>query len=737
MKKKLSVNIVGVAVLFLLVVPLLYGCEQDTPGIALVPAVSGKAAAETAGEQMSQLQEEKRQLEEERKRELGEFYVPLPPVNEESGVLKVKAKGLYVTGSTAGLPVDEEDVERYVAYIGQLRGENSNQEAVTADGVNRLEKILAICIASEINSLVIDVKNDAGFMTYKSDIPVVQAVGANNYTATENIDSLIGLLKKYDIYPIARIVTFKDSNFARYKPEHTIRLKSGGVWKDPQGVAWVNPFDTYVWDYNVAIAKESALKGFEEIQFDYVRFPANARAYNSITDFPGRDGRDKDEAIEQFLAYARRELQPYGVSVAADVFGVITRSWDDKPEDIGQTWRKIARSVDYICPMIYPSHYGSGWYNFQVPDANPYGVVRGAMLEALERNAALENPGQIRPWLQGFTAGWVEGHISYGPEEIRKQISAVKELGIDEYFVWNAGNDYNPLAFFNTGEAAGETGDAGIDILGRTGKEALEMYLQAVRQGNYPRLYLLTPISERDADYDVFKSRKMAGNIRLISYTITGNDDEEKTYKVTCLYHGPENREVAVEENWEIVMENRVWKVSEPLVLIDAVGHWAGGTVCEFVKAGLITGYPDSTFRPENPISRAEFAAILVKALKLEKNKDIYFDDTREHWARDYIAAAAGHGVVSGYNDDSFGPDDYITRQEMAVMVSRAAGLEITTSTEVFKDAEKIAGWAREGVAKAFANGIVTGYPDNTFRPEACATRAEAVTVISKIIKED
>ena len=133
---------------------------------------------------------------------------------------------------------------------------------------------------------------------------------------------------------------FKDKNFAVKNPEHSIQRKSGGTWLDPNSgnIPWINPFDQYVWDYNVAIAKEASLIGFDEIQFDYVRFPDGSKTYNPITEFPGRKGRDKDEAIAEFLEYSRKELEPYKVNLGADVFGLITRTWDDYPEDIGQTW---------------------------------------------------------------------------------------------------------------------------------------------------------------------------------------------------------------------------------------------------------------------------------------------------------------------------------------------------------------------------------------------------------------
>ncbi|MEL7657457.1 MAG: putative glycoside hydrolase, partial [Bacillota bacterium] len=299
--------------------------------------------------------------------------------------------------------------------------------------INKLEKALGICEATEINALVIDIKNDDGVVAWNSNIDIINQIKSNSSAPFKNYEKLMNYLKEKNIYPIARIVAFKDPYFAEVKSDHAIQLKSGGIYKDYSGKMWVNPFDDYVWKYVLAISKEAALRGFQEIQYDYVRFPDDAKTYNPITEFPGRNGRDKDEGIEDFLKYAKSELEPYHVYMSADVFGIITHSWDDKPEDIGQTWRKIANQADYICPMIYPSHYGPGLYGFNVPDQHPYEIVRLSLLEAIERNAAEKNPGIIRPWIQGFSAPWVKGHIDYDAKTISVQLAASMELGIDEY----------------------------------------------------------------------------------------------------------------------------------------------------------------------------------------------------------------------------------------------------------------------------------------------------------------
>ena len=154
-------------------------------------------------------------------------------------------------------------------------------------------------------------------------------------------------------------------------------------------------------------------------------FLTEQKKYNPITEFPGRNDRDKDEAIAEFLQYAREELEPYNVNLGADVFGITTRTWDDYPEDIGQTWILIGEHVDNIAPMVYPSHYSTGWYNLENPNAHPYLVVKGSMEEAIEKNSSMVTPPIIRPWLQDFDWAGIE----YGYDKVRTQIVAAKSLG--------------------------------------------------------------------------------------------------------------------------------------------------------------------------------------------------------------------------------------------------------------------------------------------------------------------
>lgn len=518
------------------------------------------------------LQDERDALEKTRQDALGEFYVPLPPLGEEKLLKTVKAKTLYITGNVAGFKFNEDHINYYVDYINALNGKSGKApDASKLDTVNKLEKVLGIAKASEINAIVIDIKNDYGHVTWPSDIEIVSEVGSDIDVRFIDYAPLMDYLEANEIYTIARVVAFKDPLFAVAKPECAIQLKTGGVYLDNAGDSWVNPFNQYVWDYVIAVSKEAALRGFDEIQYDYVRFPDRAAYYNPITEFPGRNDRDKDEAIEDFLAFARESLKPYNVHIAADVFGIVTHSWDDIPEDIGQTWRKIANQTDYICPMIYPSHYGTGLYGYETPDKHPYEISRLAIMEAIERNAAQKEPAIIRPWFQGFTATWVNGYIKYDAKAISDQMVAAWELGVEEYIIWNSGNNYNPMSFFYHDRINQTQLDNDRDLMDRTPEVALERFLKAQKSTRMTHLYLLTPIQDRDDDYDVFVEALKKNRAVLKSYKIQSIDkssDNENDYLAVVSVSYTSDLGVFESETAEfgIIKENGVYKVKSPKI---------------------------------------------------------------------------------------------------------------------------------------------------------------------------
>ncbi|NLJ58899.1 MAG: hypothetical protein GX339_08660 [Tissierellia bacterium] len=572
-------------ILLLLLSLLLTACRGTADADANAPIPSEEVEEETevervepelSEEEKAKLELEKRmaereELENQRRDKLGGFYVPLIPLGQEREKKSVEVRALYATGHTAGNSLSKENIDAYSEYVKAL-AENDAVKArelfERAEKANRFERIVGIAVATEINGLVINVKDDNGFITYKSNVEIVQEMNKETPIPIKDIENMLQVLKEYDIYTIGRIVVFKDKNFAVLSPEHSIQLKSGGTWLDPNSgyIPWVNPFDQYVWDYNVAIAKEASLLGFDEIQFDYVRFPDGSRTYNEITVFPGRNDRDKDQAIADFLEYARNELEPYNVNLSADVFGIITRTWDDYPEDIGQTWILMGKHVDNLAPMVYPSHYSTGWYNLENPNANPYLVVKGAMEEAIEKNASMVNPPIIRPWIQDFD--WAG--IQYGPDKIRDQIIAAKELGIFEYMVWNPSNIYDPYAFIQTEKEKSTVYplDKGeLDYREKSPADAADKYLTGMAQNRYSYMYLMTPLSDRVESFDEFVRIQEESNINLLSYKVYGYEMDGNDKANVSLYYkievkdGDSTELIEKELVWQAIREGNIWKI--------------------------------------------------------------------------------------------------------------------------------------------------------------------------------
>jgi hypothetical protein len=292
---------------------------------------------------------------------------------------------------------------------------------------------------TELNALVIDMKDDQGYLATEFKTPIATEIKPRIHKGMNARDNMAVLAEK-EIYPIARIVVFKDPTLAEGKTELAIKRQDGSIWRDRKGLAWVDPHNKQVWEYAVNIAKEAAKLGFREIQFDYVRFPTDGNISNAV--YPYATGETKEDVICNFLAYAKEELEPYNVFLAADVFGLTTLTLDDM--GMGQKFEKIMNQVDYICPMVYPSHYGPGNYGFQNPNAYPYEVVKSALLDGLKKSQ--DSPVIIRPWLQDFNLG----KPVYGAAEVRAQIKATYDAGLEEWILWNAGNRYTGKALLKS-----------------------------------------------------------------------------------------------------------------------------------------------------------------------------------------------------------------------------------------------------------------------------------------------
>lgn len=316
-----------------------------------------------------------------------------------------------------------------------------------AAGGNKLNELIKYVDDTDLNAMVIDIKDDRGNVTYKPedrDSPYMNI-------GKDYIKNPVNMLKKLEdkkIYPIARVVVFKDTLLANEKPQWSFK-DGDNVWKNGRGESFVNPFMKEVWDYNVGIAIEAAKMGFKEIQFDYVRFPEGFE--NKEDDLKYDMGEYENgkmthtekrvQAVTDFVAYAKKQLEPYGVEVSVDIFGYAA-TLPEAP-GIGQNFSKISENVDVISSMIYPSHWTS-YFGIEKPDLKPYELVREyAKLEKKKLNE-LETPPTSRPWLQDFTASYLgEGNYQkYGKEQVEAQIKALNDNGIEEYLLWNAANRY-------------------------------------------------------------------------------------------------------------------------------------------------------------------------------------------------------------------------------------------------------------------------------------------------------
>lgn len=323
----------------------------------------------------------------------------------------VKVKGIYVTGPRAGM-------SKY------------------------MDELVELVETTELNTMVIDIKNDSGEITYNMDLDMAKEIGAN-VKYIHYIEDFMKKLKEKDIYLIARIVAFKDPILAESKPELSLKNKDGSIFRDKAGLAWVNPYKTEVWDYLLDVSREAVNLGFDEIQFDYIRFSTDSGMKDVVFGEEAEE-KSKTDIITEFTKYACEELKPLGVFVSADVYGTII----DSPTDaniVGQDYKAMSMYLDYISPMVYPSHYVDGAYGIQYPDKEPYNLILKTM-EASQETLKIIGPEDkkavVRPWLQDFTAKWLTHYKSYGAEEIRDQIQAVYDAGYEEWILWNGSNNY-------------------------------------------------------------------------------------------------------------------------------------------------------------------------------------------------------------------------------------------------------------------------------------------------------
>ncbi len=308
------------------------------------------------------------------------------------------------------------------------------------------KQMFGLIEGTELNSLVIDVKDYSGRISFPMDDPEIIAVGSVQKRIVD-VEGMIAKLHEKGIYVIGRVAVFQDPFIIKVHPDWAVHDKEGNVWKDAGGSYWVDPDTEAMWKYTTAIAKGAYAVGFDEINFDYIRFPSDGIS-GAVFDISTTT--TKALVLRNFFSYLHDELSPLGIPISVDVFGQTTSDKGDM--GIGQHFENALPYFDYIDPMVYPSHYISGFLTFTKPAEHPYAVVKYELDRAVARSIAdstiasttasssevLYSPAKIRPWLQAFDLGAI-----YTPAMVHTQMQATADAGAEGWLLWNAGSVYN------------------------------------------------------------------------------------------------------------------------------------------------------------------------------------------------------------------------------------------------------------------------------------------------------
>ena len=302
------------------------------------------------------------------------------------------------------------------------------------DGLKKLVE------TTELNAVVIDIKDYTGVVSFTNDFP---QIGVERGCVVSDMQNFITELHEAGVYVIGRISVFQDPSYVKLFPELAVKKKSdGGVWKDYKGLSFIDVGAKPYWDYIVKISEKAYALGFDELNYDYVRYPSDGNMQDiSYTWTTGTT--TKSEMLKNFFEYLHQELRDVSVKLSVDLFGMTTTVENDM--NIGQVLELALPYFDHISPMVYPSHYPLTWNGFANPAEHPYEVVKIAMARALERerlwllsnNFSTSTPSKFRPWLQDFNLGAI-----YGPDKVRAQIQATYDAGLTSWMLWNAGNKY-------------------------------------------------------------------------------------------------------------------------------------------------------------------------------------------------------------------------------------------------------------------------------------------------------
>jgi len=312
----------------------------------------------------------------------------------------------------------------------------------TSSDKRRIDYFIDLIKETELNAVIIDIKEVDGRVAFDTQGELINKLGTESIMIPD-ISQLIDRFHEENIYTIARVVVFKDKLLPKIKPEWALKNRQGGIWYDWAGRIWLNPTSKEVWDYHVELAKEAIRIGFDEINFDYVRFPSdgdigqidysqfgilasNSASYREVP---------KAELMQEFFKYLNQQLKPMGVFLSADLFGLTLWHEGSNDMNIGQILEFALPYFDFVCPMVYPSHYPNGYLNFSNPAAYPYEIIKINLEKGQQR--LIQGGAKIRPWLQDFDMGAI-----YDKRMVNLQKQAVYDTNSYGWMLWNPSNYY-------------------------------------------------------------------------------------------------------------------------------------------------------------------------------------------------------------------------------------------------------------------------------------------------------
>ncbi len=297
-----------------------------------------------------------------------------------------------------------------------------------------MKRIVELTKETEINTVIVDIKNEYGDLSYLSNVELAKKIGAHQNRKIFNIEKFIRELKENGLYVIGRVVVFKDERLANHNSLYALKTQDGNIWRNREGLAWVDPFEEKVHEYVSSIAADAASRGFDEINFDYVRFPLNKALV-----FKKESTQDnRVSAISSFLKTANEALLPYNVYTSVDTYGYVC--WNNNDTKIGHTIESLSRYSDYIAPMLYPSGFGPGILGYKNPTNHPYEVINESINEALKKSDI--SSLRFRPWLQSFKDYGYDRKL-FRSKEISAQIKGAQNAACSGWMLWNPSSRFS------------------------------------------------------------------------------------------------------------------------------------------------------------------------------------------------------------------------------------------------------------------------------------------------------